>query len=231
MTLTADVDVPPAPSEVSRRKRVVAAGPYAAPLVVLSVAHWAGTLSAPALLSAAPLLLVLLSPRGSFLVLVAGREPMVLLLVVATFRLCLADPVNFLIGRRYGPGVLNWASRRGKVGSLTVSWGTRVFDRCGYLAVFLRPNQAMMVLAGARGLRPGATAAAAVSGTVVYLTLLVGAVQVLRRPTNWIIGSCQPYLTQAWATCMSAPGTTAIVGTVVVGAGAGVVLWWRGRTT
>lgn len=148
-------------------------GPVAVPLGLLTAMQWSGTLASPALYDQAPLALVFLSPRTPFLLYASVRSPVVLFVVVAAVRLLLADPLNYSLGRRFGPGIADRFRRRGRRTARLVAASERVLDRCGVLAVGLRPNAMMLALAGARGLPPVATAVAATTGTVAYVLLLV----------------------------------------------------------
>jgi hypothetical protein len=199
-----------------RNGRLATAGPYAAPLVVLTALSWTGTLSAPVLVQHSPLLLILLAPRSVFLLVAADRSALLLFLLAATVRLCAADPVNYLIGKRYGTGAITWVSQRGRWANVGVQLWTRAFNRCGYLAVFLRPNQLMLVMAGSQRLRPGRTATAAVTGTVTYLLLLAGAATVLRAPAAALLTSISPWLAAtSWSPAVIAGAAAALSGLLV----------------
>ena len=73
-------------------------------LAVLTVLSWAGTLSAPVILSY-PLLLVALSPRLTFLGLAAAATSLPVFVLIGGIRLLLADPINFDLGRRSAPAL------------------------------------------------------------------------------------------------------------------------------
>jgi hypothetical protein len=142
------------------------------PLVLLTVLTWIGTLATPALAGVSPLVLLLLTPRTPVLVLAAARSPFWLFLPVATFRLAVADPFNFLIGRRWGPRVMTWSSERSTVARWMWRLTERAMGRAGLLVVALHPAGSVMVLAGASGMDGWAVALADLVGTVVYLVLL-----------------------------------------------------------
>jgi hypothetical protein len=69
---------------------------------VLTLVSKVGLVLSPMLLRKLPLLLILLTPKGSFLLLSAGSIPAWKVLSVATFRLCLADPFQYRIGKYIG---------------------------------------------------------------------------------------------------------------------------------
>lgn len=75
------------------------------PLALLSAASLVGTLLAPRLLAANPLLLVALSPRAAYLAVAAGRVPLGAYLVVGLARMLAADPFNFALGSGVGPAL------------------------------------------------------------------------------------------------------------------------------
>lgn len=140
-----------------------------APLGVLTAASWLGTVSAPALVSTSPLLLMALSPRLIFLVIAAGEVPAAAYLAVGLARLMVADPFHYLIGRhgsdRLSESMRGWSSAARRIHDAACN-----AIRCaGSLAVVLRPNGAVLCAAGACRLRPRIVAAADVVGTTGYL--------------------------------------------------------------
>jgi hypothetical protein len=193
------------------------------PFLALAVLQWVGTLSGPALLDRWPLLVVLMSPRAPFLLYASATSPLGLFLLVASFRLLLADPLNYCIGRRYGAGMTERFARRGRGASL-VRLSERCFDRCGLVAVALRPNALMLALAGARRLNPWATGTAAVAGTVAYAVGIAvtadAAADPMGRLVRWAGGTVDPDWFEVTNTEMAV--TAAVL--VVAAVGGGVLL-------
>jgi hypothetical protein len=132
------------------------------PIAVLSVISAAGTAGAPWLLDW-PLVLVGMTPRLPFLALAAQRVGVLPFLMVATTRLCLADPFHFLLGRRLGTG----GDRVGRVAQRLARH--RLARPVSALAVLLRPNGRHLALAGATGVRVPIVIALDLAGTLLYL--------------------------------------------------------------
>lgn len=127
-------------------------------LVALSATSTTATLLTP-LLIRWPLVLAGLSPRVPFLVLAAGSVPFPVFVAIATARLFVADPINYVLGRRHGAErVPRWVQR----GVATV----------GLVAVAVKPNGAVLAAAGASGMCWRKVFAVDVIGTVVYLAAL-----------------------------------------------------------
>lgn len=136
------------------------------PLALLSAVSWIGTLAAPRL-AGRPLLLVALSPRVAFLTLAAHRVALLPFLAVGMLRLCVADPFNFVLGRRHGTAVLARARR-----FRPLAWFQDTAGRCVPLLVFLRPSGASLALAGATRTRTAAVVVADLVGTAAYLVVV-----------------------------------------------------------
>lgn len=218
------------PLDVRWRGRLVRcwrqAGPFAVPLVLLSTMQWAGTLASPALIERTPLLLVLLSPRAPFLLYASATSPLGLFLFVASFRMLLADPLNYCIGRRFGPAVTQrWASAGRRAAVVRAS--ERVFDRCGLVAVTCRPNAMMLALAGARRLNPWATATAAVTGTVAYATALALTADAAADPSQRLAAWARQVAAPAWHELASAPATQVVL--IVAAVVLSTALWFLTR--
>ncbi|HEX2849482.1 MAG TPA: hypothetical protein VHN98_02975 [Acidimicrobiales bacterium] len=137
------------------------------PLAVLSAVSWIGTAAAPSL-EAKPLLLVALSPRLAFLTLAAHKVGLVPFLVVGMLRLTVADPFNFLLGRRHGASLAERITRRVRPLAAVHAGAAR----CIPLLVFLRPNGTNLALAGAARTRVLVVVAADLVGTAAYLVLV-----------------------------------------------------------
>lgn len=137
------------------------------PLAVLSIVSWVGTAAAPSL-ETRPLLLVALSPRLAFLALAAHKVGLVPFLVVGMLRLTVADPFNFLLGRRHGASFVDRMSPRLRAFTVMRS----AMTRCVPLLVFLRPNGTNLALAGASRTKVLLVVAADVVGTAVYLVFV-----------------------------------------------------------
>jgi hypothetical protein len=135
------------------------------PLAGLSVVSALGTAAAPALLHW-PLLLVALSPRLLFLTVAAAEVHWAPFLLVATARLCLADPFHHRLGQVCG------ASAIGRLPGPLRRWAERsasVQRPLAAVAVLVRPNGPFLAWAGSQGLSATLVHALALTGTVAYV--------------------------------------------------------------
>jgi hypothetical protein len=152
----------------------VRAGPaLAAALALLAAVSWVGTLASPMLAASSPLLLVALAPRAPFIALAAHTEPAPLLVTVALVRANLHAPLNFCVGWRYGAGATAWLGRRSRSAGWVASTTLRMFGRLDYLAVMIRPNQTVLILAGAAKLHPTTTGVCTLLGSSAYVATIV----------------------------------------------------------
>ncbi|MEE9414937.1 MAG: hypothetical protein V3V01_06615 [Acidimicrobiales bacterium] len=143
-------------------------------LGVLTALSWIGVAMTPLLIHH-PIILVGFAPRLLFLTIAAAVTSLPLFLLVGTLRLCVADPVNFSIGRVLGPRVQSRFSGKRRL----PSWLTSRLERTGIARkyamgalLFLRPNGITMNIAGANGVSGKMASLLALAGTVTYLFLL-----------------------------------------------------------
>lgn len=144
----------------------------AVPLAALSLASAVGTLLAPHLLVANPLLLVVLSPRRVYLVVAAAAVPLPLFLAIGLLRLGAADPWHFLLGRMHGRTVAEGLARRSP---MTGRFARALLDMgrgWGLAIVALSPTGKVLMLAGATRLPPRRVAVADAAGTLLQLVAL-----------------------------------------------------------
>lgn len=118
-------------------------------------------------LTGRPLLLVALSPRLAFLTMAAPKVGLLPFLAVGMFRLCLADPFHFVLGRRHGTAALDRLPAKRWLNAFRNLAGRSI-----PLLVFLRPNGTNLAIAGASPSRGLQVAAADIVGTFVYLVLV-----------------------------------------------------------
>lgn len=152
------------------------------PLGVLSLASLAGTLLAPRLLVANPLLLVALSPRAAYLIVAAGRAPLGGDLVVGLPRMLAADPFNFAVGAGLGPSVRRWATRRSRTSRQLSERVTRWGHRGALPLVVVSPTAKVIASAAALGVRWQKVAVADVAGSLGQLLMLYAAGRSMARP-------------------------------------------------
>lgn len=143
-------------------------------LATLTAVSWIGVAMTPLLIHH-PIILVGFAPRLLFLTLAAAVTSLPVFLLVGTLRLCIADPVNFSIGRVLGPRVQSRFSGKRRL----PDWLTSRLKRTGparkyamSALLFLRPTGLTMNIAGANGVSGKSASALALAGTVTYLFLL-----------------------------------------------------------
>lgn len=132
------------------------------PLATLTAASFVGTALAP-VLQGDGLLIAMLSPRLVFLGLAAHQVPSVPFVILATLRLCIADPFHYRIGRAHGPAVLG---SLGWLGRLLLRLGSRSWVVAA--AVTLRPVGRHLMWAGTRRLNWLLVGVLDVLSTVLY---------------------------------------------------------------
>lgn len=143
--------------------------PVIGPLVAFTALGWISLALSPWLISY-PLLLIALNPKMVFLLLVAPRVGLLEFTLIASLRLCLADPFSYMLGVRYGGRVRDRIER-----SRLRNWLLRVMrveQTACVAAVWLRPSQTVLAWAGSLRLSPKYVATADVVTTVVYVVLI-----------------------------------------------------------
>jgi hypothetical protein len=133
-----------------------------APIGALTVVSLVGTVLAP-VLHQDGMILALLSPRLVFLGVAAHQNSLVPFVVLATLRLCLADPFHYRLGHRHGPELLG---RCGRVGRWCQRFGSRGWVVLVFIA--LRPIGRHLMWAGSRKLHPVAVGITDVVSTAVF---------------------------------------------------------------
>jgi len=173
---------------------------------VLFVGSLVGQALSPTLANDAPLLLVILNPRNSFLLLVSHEVPFWAFFAVGFVRLVIGDPVLYLLGFWYGRAARNYLRRQGGWDTL-LSWLDRWFPRIGPVIVFAAPNATVCVLAGISRMRPALFAALNVTGTVTRLLLIWWLGDVLHDEVDWFLDFLSRY---QW------PATAVMIGLVLL---------------
>lgn len=143
--------------------------PVVLPLIGFTVLAWASVALSPWLI-AYPLLLIALNPRMVFLLLVAPRTGLLEFTLVASIRLCLADPFSYMLGVRYG-GRLRDRIDRSRLRSWLLRM-TRVERSACAVAIWVRPSQTVLAWAGSLHMSPRSVAIADVTTTVAYVILI-----------------------------------------------------------
>ncbi len=133
------------------------------PLLGLTAVSAVGTAASP-VLAGHPLVLVALAPRLPFLVLAAGRCALLPLLLVATIRLCVADPFHFRLGRRVAEAPRG--RTRAWVSNLSAG---RARSHLPLVAIALRPVGRHLAWAGAAQANRLVVGLLDVGSTAVYV--------------------------------------------------------------
>lgn len=142
------------------------------PIVAMVVAGYTADALWPDLVNSNPLLLISLSAKNRYLVLVVNHLSSVSYYVVGSLRLLLPDPFFFALGWFYGEAELKWMERRtpttGRYMRAVEGW----FGRWGAPLVVLFPNNYVCLVAGAAKMRPIKFAVLNIVGTVGRLFML-----------------------------------------------------------
>jgi hypothetical protein len=137
-------------------------------IAVFTAAAIAGDVLSPALLERQPLLLLMLNSRTIFLIAVARRIPFAVFVLVATARLCAADPFHFLLGRSVDATASPKTSRLRRLARRLPSATSPLW----LTVVALSPTAKTMVIAGAARVPARGVAAANLLGTVGRVVLI-----------------------------------------------------------
>lgn len=174
---------PPSPSRAGRRHLALLLVPIGAMVAAGYVADalW------PSLVESNPVLLIALSAKNRYLVLVVNHVPTVSYYLVGTFRLLLPDPFFFALGWMFGEAALHWMERRtanvGRIMRVLERW----FARWGDPLVVLFPNNYICTIAGVARMSPVRFATLNVVGTVGRLLMIQVIGDVFAGPIDWLL--------------------------------------------
>ena len=169
---------------------------------VLGVCSWIGVASSLYLLTAAPLLLVALSPIGRHLLLVAPLTNPVAFVGVAVARRATFYLASFRLGRVVGRPGLSWLDGKARWAASWVRLLERIFDWAPLLVVFLMLGPIMSSIAGMSGMSARVFTGGALAGLTARMIVTVYFAEWMRAPLETII---------AWLTEYRAPGTALLV--------------------
>lgn len=141
----------------------------------------------PTLVESNPLLLIALSAKNRYLVLVVNHVADWSYYAVGTFRLLLPDPFFFAIGWMYGDAALLWMERRTPTVGRLMRTCERWFARWGDPLVVLFPNNYISTIAGAARMSPVRFAVLNVIGTLGRLLMLQVVGDVFAGPIDSIL--------------------------------------------
>lgn len=158
-----------------------------APIAVLVVASYTADALWPSLVESDPLLLIALSAKNRYLVLVVNSLPDWEYYVVGTLRLLLPDPFFFILGWMYGEAALHWMERRTPTVGRIMRTLERWFGRWGAPLVVLFPNNYVCAIAGAARMSPLRFAALNVIGTIGRLVMIAVIGDVFAGPIDSVL--------------------------------------------
>jgi membrane protein DedA with SNARE-associated domain len=172
-----------------RARLALLLGPVAVMVVMTQIADalW------PDLVNSAPELLIALSARNRYLVLVAGRIDDWAYYLIGTVRLIAPDPFLFALGWFYGPAALRWMERRTPTVGSMMRTVERLFVRFGHPLVVVIPNNYVSIIAGASRMSPWLFAFLNLTGTVGRLVLLAVVGDVFSSPIDSVLGWVADY--------------------------------------
>jgi membrane protein DedA with SNARE-associated domain len=147
----------------------------------------------PDLVTSAPELLIALSSRNRYLVLVTGRIDDWAYYLIGTARLMAPDPFLFALGWFYGPAALKWMENRTPTVGSIMRRVEKLFVRFGHPLVVLIPNNYVCVIAGASRMSPGLFFFLNLTGTVGRLILLAWVGDVFSAPIDSVLGWIADY--------------------------------------
>jgi membrane protein DedA with SNARE-associated domain len=159
-----------------------------APIVAMIVAGYTADALWPDLVNNNPLLLICLSAKNRYLVLVVNQVDVWAYYLIGTVRLLLPDPFFFAIGWFYGAAALRWMETRtpttGRYMRSIEGW----FGKWGAPLVVLFPNNYVCLVAGAARMSPLLFAALNIFGTISRLFMIQIVGDIFSGPINSILG-------------------------------------------
>ena len=147
----------------------------------------------PSLVDRAPELLIALSARNRYLVLVAGRIDEWAYYLIGTVRLIAPDPFLFALGWFYGPAALRWMETRTPTVGSIMRTVERLFVRFGHPLVVIIPNNYVCIVAGAAGMSPWLFGFLNLTGTVGRLVIIRIVGDVFSGPIDTVLGWIADY--------------------------------------
>jgi membrane protein DedA with SNARE-associated domain len=140
-----------------------------APLLAMVAANYVGDALTTTWADQHPLALIALNSRNRILVLTTNQLDSLGYYGVASLRLLLSDPLFFLLGVWYGDSAIGWVERKWASQGEVLRMFERAFGKASYPLVFVAPNNAICLLAGATGMAVPVFFALNVAGTLARL--------------------------------------------------------------
>lgn len=178
------MSAPPSPSHPGRRHLALLLGPIA----LLIAAGYAADALWPTLVDSNPLLLITLSAKNRYLVLVVNHVPDWAYFVVGSFRLLLPDPFFFVLGWMYGEAALRWMEQRTPTVGRMMRTLERWFARWGDPLVLVLPNSYVSTIAGAARMSPRRFIVLNIIGTIGRLVMIAVVGDIFAGPIDSVLG-------------------------------------------
>ena len=163
------------------------------PLIAMVIASNVGDALATTLATSHPAWLIALNARNRNLILVTNHLDAWTYYGIGTVRLLLSDPLFFILGLWYGDAAVVWMERR------TQTWGQMLrqlqkwFGKAAYPIIFVAPNNAICLFAGAAGMPLRAFFAVNIAGTFARLWLIRRFGQAFESPIDDVLGFLRDY--------------------------------------
>ena len=164
-----------------------------APVAVMVVMTQIADALWPDLVTSSPELLIALSARSRYLVLVAGRISEWSYYLIGTARLIAPDPFLFALGWLYGPAAIRWMERRTPTFGQMMRAFERYFGRFGHALVLVFPNNYVCVIAGAARMSPWLFGVLNLVGTIGRLIVIAVVGDVFQAPIDWVLDLVAQY--------------------------------------
>jgi membrane protein YqaA with SNARE-associated domain len=174
----------PPPAHPGRRLLTV----LITPIILLVICGSIADALWPTLVESNPLLLIGLSSKNRYLVLVVNDVASVWYYLIGTLRLLAPDPLFFLIGWFYGQAALRWMERRTPTIGSFMARLERWFPRFSWPLVLMFPNNYMCLIAGAARMSPVLFITLDIIGTLGRLLMIQVIGDVFSGPVNSFLG-------------------------------------------
>ncbi|MFN0092581.1 MAG: hypothetical protein ACKVWR_20300 [Acidimicrobiales bacterium] len=158
----------------------------AAPLIAIAAVANVAEVIWPDLVNRHPLLLVAMNARIRYLALTTNQLDWTPYYLVGFLRLVLPDPFYYLVGRHWGYRAVRWMERRLPSLGGAARLLERGFVRARWPLVFVMPNAAICLFAGASAMRVSTFAALNAAGTVARLAVVRTVGAVFKDPLDWV---------------------------------------------
>lgn len=163
------------------------------PIIVLTAVAYVGDALSPTLVNSHPLWLILMNTRKRYLALTSTKIDPVTFFVVGVGRQMIADPLYFIVGRRYGDAGVRWLERKLGDGAAGVTMFEGWFKKAAYPMVAIAPNAIISVLAGASKMKASVFLALNLGGTIVTIIILRLFGDVFSEPLDAVLGFLRRY--------------------------------------